>query len=643
MRLFRFLLAALALFTSPVFASEHLTPAQTTRLAAMRVYNPNGPGQIGGGAHALGPGGAASVAYNPLGMVFNQDTFLGVVNGPLGVTNTQQHTLSFWMNGSRSTIASTSYINGTNLGSNPNTQCELSGTGFSPGLCLGFDNSAYGLQLNFDNSAGLTQTTDALTLDGPTTNWLLPFNGSWHHYLISLDTTASNFAVYVDGVKLGFTATRWTNNLYPDFNHAAGWRWGNGSESPNVYWWFSDIYESTQSILCTGVGAPTPGCTGANMIDPATVAKFYNAGPVDFGSTCANPTGRQPEICLTGSGSAMATNKGTATNPTGVRTWRSSSSYIGGLPAASAFTAGVTTTITMGSAAPSGVISGWTVFDATKYANVGAVSSYSGTTLTLQSAAAITSSGTTDALIFYGPQTLPIAPAPYGPAGFTPHRATLRWLAFAAQAAGSSSSYAVSNNGNPIAIGDVLVLIGQWMNSTTTPPTGACPTGWTQAGSASDPTNHVSAVQCWQLQTSAVASNAAASIPNLTASANATRNASWMLLDYAATAGINAVDTAASGCQNNASNTSVPTPSYTTTYANDTLVSVALDDYAGNMTSFGAPSGGAVRFYNQLSLGSGVWWAVADQYLTATGSTSRSWTIAPATTTLSCVIAINPN
>ena len=61
MRFYRFLLAALALFAAPAFADDHLTPAQTMRMAAVRTYNPLGPSQIGGGAHSFGP----SFAYTP--------------------------------------------------------------------------------------------------------------------------------------------------------------------------------------------------------------------------------------------------------------------------------------------------------------------------------------------------------------------------------------------------------------------------------------------------------------------------------------------------------------------------------------------------------------------------------------------------
>ena len=49
------LLPALVLLAAPALADDHLTPAQTMRMAAVRTYNPTGPGQIGGGAHAFGP------------------------------------------------------------------------------------------------------------------------------------------------------------------------------------------------------------------------------------------------------------------------------------------------------------------------------------------------------------------------------------------------------------------------------------------------------------------------------------------------------------------------------------------------------------------------------------------------------------
>ena len=70
MRALRFFLAVL-LAASPVLAADRLTPEQSMRMAAMRVFNPSGPGQIGGGAHAFGP--VSSVSYTGLGVgIFDQ-------------------------------------------------------------------------------------------------------------------------------------------------------------------------------------------------------------------------------------------------------------------------------------------------------------------------------------------------------------------------------------------------------------------------------------------------------------------------------------------------------------------------------------------------------------------------------------------
>jgi hypothetical protein len=71
----------------------------------------------------------------------------------------------------------------------------------------------------------------------------------------------------------------------------------------------------------------------------------------------------------------------------------------GALAAAAAFTTS-STTITMGAANPGWVVAGMNVYDATAGANIGTVSSYTGTTLTLTAAASHASSGSTDSLVF---------------------------------------------------------------------------------------------------------------------------------------------------------------------------------------------------------------------------------------------------
>jgi hypothetical protein len=358
-----------------------------------------------------------------------------------------------------------------------------------------------------------------------------------------------------------------------------------------------------------------------------------------MGATCQLPTGASPQICLTGDGSALATNKGTASNALGV--WQKSANQTAG----GSISTG-SPTITMAGAPLAGV-AGWTVFDYTADAILGQVSTWTGSgpsTLTLTANAKANGSGSADSLIFYGPQALVPTANPSGPAGFAPHTATLRWKAYATQPNGSSSNYSVNNNYNPISIGDVLVLIGQWENSSAALPTGSCPSGWNQAGNAVGPNGTLSVVMCWQLQTANVAAGALDTISSLTATANADRNASWLLMDYGATAGINTVDAAASGCQyNSSSSISAPTPVHTTTYAKDTLVSIALEYSAGNRTSFAAPSGSSLRFYTPIGGGSPIFVGLADQVLTATGPTTRNWTLTPAAQSMGCDIAIHPN
>ena len=71
----------------------------------------------------------------------------------------------------------------------------------------------------------------------------------------------------------------------------------------------------------------------------------------------------------------------------------------GAVAAAASFTTS-STTITMGSSAPSWIVSGMSVYDNTNGQLIGTVSSYVSTTLTLKAAALHASSGSTDSLSF---------------------------------------------------------------------------------------------------------------------------------------------------------------------------------------------------------------------------------------------------
>jgi hypothetical protein len=109
MSLLRLLLAVLALACAgpTLAAAERLSPDQSLRmaqlrpardvqLAAVRVYNPNGPSQLGGGGHAFGPGGASWTPASPNGVAWVGDSreANGVNISASGVTLTGSMALS---------------------------------------------------------------------------------------------------------------------------------------------------------------------------------------------------------------------------------------------------------------------------------------------------------------------------------------------------------------------------------------------------------------------------------------------------------------------------------------------------------------------------------------------------------------------
>lgn len=577
-------------------------------------------------------------SYNPKGVILNMDTMLGATNGPLGVTNTQQHTLSFWMNTTRN-LGSIS--NGATVVTGVSDSASIAGN--TPGLYLAFD-SSIGMQFNFNNSVGVSGTTDTIKFTGTAgPSSLTPFAGTWHHYLISFDDTINSaWAVYIDGVKWAFNSI-FDPNIYPDFNNLNGWRFGNGTNKGVAFGWYAEIYESNWSVVCTAVGAPYSDCTGVGTISPSMIKKFYNNGyPVNMGTHCEVPTGTSPQICLIGDGTEMASNKGTATNPIRALTFKPPG---GGSQAANGSFAAGATSITMSGTPPHNIVSGWTVSDLTLHTIIGTVQSYTGTALVLQGAGATTaSSGAADQISFSGPQTVPLEPAPYGPAGLMDHRATMRWGAY--NQSGATASITASNAGYPIVPGDMLVLVGTFSNTSTAggPPVPTCPSGWTESGKASNTSVYAfSTIVCYQLQTTALAVGGAIPTTTITGSTAATRVSSWYLADYTATNGINQANPIdVSACQANAFSSSPATPVLTTTYPTDTLVSVVVEFNAAHDWVL-APASSNYRFYVNQAQGNNAFIGVADEHLTATGPASRLWTLSAGDYSITCTLAINNN
>lgn len=123
--------------------------------------------------------------------------------------------------------------------------------------------------------------------------------------------------------------------------------------------------------------------------------------------------GQAPQVALTSQWMALMTaaNSDAGTGGTEVSGGAYARVQVAGTIAAAASFTTASTTITMGSSNPGWVVPGMNVYDTTKTpapgAQVGTVSTYSGTTLTLSVASLITSQGTTDNLVFsaFSPST----------------------------------------------------------------------------------------------------------------------------------------------------------------------------------------------------------------------------------------------
>ena len=584
----------------------------------------------------LGVGGATDgSSYNPLGAVFMSDVMAGVNGSALGVTNTPQHTLSFWQNGSQTALTGfeTTLMNGAVIWSAPGNKCEVT-AGTAPGLCLSFDSSTSGVQFNFNNSAGSTPASDAVKFNGPgSTSSALPTYGDWHHYLVSFDTAAGVWAVYVDGAPASYTATVFPANMQPDFNNYGGWWLGNSALSVSVaYSWLAEVYESNRSIVCTGLNTPYTGCLTTGTISSGMLAKFYSGGkPVPLGTNCTGPDGAQPQICLTGSGAAMGTNQGSVaavtTNSLAQKT-------------TGAVFAQFATTITM-SAGPAGtgVAAGWKVWDQTTKLPVGTVQSWSGTTLSLQSPYAANAGGSGDILLFTGSPVLPVAAAPYGPAGIPAHQPTLRWVAEGNQTL--STTITLNSGGNTIAVGDLLIAVMTNSNSSGTAPTAPCPTQgtWTPIASPQDTVGDITTTLCYQIQGSAVIGKTNLALTS-TPMTQPGRSQDWMLLDFANASGVNV-----SGCYVTPSaSASWNTATLTTTVPNTTLVSMVMNWSRGQGFILTPPATG-ITPYRSYNSGSWPYFALNVQAgLPNSSPTLRTWSISGGTdTAIGCSIALAPN
>ncbi len=298
---------------------------------------------------------AAQVTYSPArGAYFNQDTSIGV-NTALGVTNTQALFVAYWMQGTYNATNNSTILNGTVVLSDPASYCENAGTGrTAKGLCQSYDSSASvqppatstngGEQFSFNDSIGTgaanynpDTTPDSVVIRGnggvAGVSAVSVIDGVWTQYIYAVDTKHGACAVVMNGVNAIGTNFHCPPNIgsgeFPDLNNAAGLHIMNGqAKTPGgaaTTAWLSDLMIGEEGIVCYDTIHPivlangSYPCTAPNTIPQGIINNFYYLGrPVYLGANGSAPTGRQPEVFLTGDGADFAVNKGAAPNPLSV-------------------------------------------------------------------------------------------------------------------------------------------------------------------------------------------------------------------------------------------------------------------------------------------------------------------------------------
>lgn len=257
--------------------------------------------------------------YNPLGYFPNVDGALMSTAASIGVTNAQTYTVSWWQWGQHVNPSSTNDTKFANTGgySTNGANCESPHDGF----CAAFDNSGAFMQNSFLDASGAGPNISG-TGSGVMANQV------WTHYLFSINLATGNAAVYVNNTNArasGLFTVPTIASVTPDLNAVGGFGLLNGHKLTDQGWGYqADFFLSTDDTVCKGTSPITVGgisyaCAAANTVPAALLAKFISpaGAPVDPGSTCANPTNRQPELCFAGSGSDYLVNKGFATNISG--------------------------------------------------------------------------------------------------------------------------------------------------------------------------------------------------------------------------------------------------------------------------------------------------------------------------------------
>ena len=258
------------------------------------------------------PSGGGAAAYNASGVLIYPEGY--VQSTQLGNTDTAVGLVSLWFRGTVGTALNPAVTNdgdGWSLGIMD--ILSNAGPGFTsetvPGLNITTDNSSGigNFRFNWNDATG----GSGHSIQASVPSFLTGYDGGWHHLILSWDFTSvtTPLAVaYWDGVKISNINLQKIGSLAgPDLkpnimNNTRGLMMGGNSGNTGAL-----RADYAQVLLDTGSSYMTAGDLPASL-----VKRFYNNGPVDYGTDGSTALGVQPQVYLNGDKSTFLTNKGSS-------------------------------------------------------------------------------------------------------------------------------------------------------------------------------------------------------------------------------------------------------------------------------------------------------------------------------------------
>jgi len=251
--------------------------------------------------------GNAVSTFSPSMVSFHRDVSLKYAAG--SITAAPRGVMSVWLcSQGNSSVHSAMYdnrSNGLTFGQFDPAKANAEANGWNYAMDGGFSGGLR--RLNINDSTGGTNHSALATYGPPAV-----INKKIQHHLWAWDTNYSGTkrsSLWIDGVQVATGITdqgTWNGTLTsPSYSGGDGF--------------FLNPFGTGQvrgDFDCAQFFFDTPSSTPLDASNNATfdITKFYNAGPVDFGSDGSLPLGHQPIIFHDGDASTFATNKGSLGN-----------------------------------------------------------------------------------------------------------------------------------------------------------------------------------------------------------------------------------------------------------------------------------------------------------------------------------------